>query len=270
MYRKRRLYSQHFLRNWELVAKLVRDSSIGKVDTVVEIGPGKGIITSELIKAAGNVIAVELDSKLYYGLVEAYFGVDNLKLHFGDISDFNLPHSPFKVFSNIPFVSTSTIIRKLVADPNMVQAYLVVQREAAKKFVGMPYATRNSMFSILIQPWFEAKIVWQFAQADFAPRPRVECVLLQLTRRQAPLISMKNKNLFENYVTYMFSTRKVAKKSLSNWLSEFDNFATNVDSHQRAFINTKAGQLRVAQNKIEKINRTRNDRHWRQYRKSGC
>src|SRR3990167_3306460 len=85
---RQRLYSQNFLFNRKLITKLVSRSSIGKKDTVLEIGPGRGIITQELLKVAAKVIAVELDSKLYLQLKEKFKNVKNLELVHDKFSNF--------------------------------------------------------------------------------------------------------------------------------------------------------------------------------------
>jgi len=131
---RRALRSQNFLRSQKLVAKLIRHSSIGKTDTVIEIGPGRGIVTEELLKVSGKVIAVELDSKLYNLLREKLQVHRNLDLVQTDFLKFELPTYTFKVFANIPFIITTDIIRKLTSEKSFQEGYLVVQKEAAKKF----------------------------------------------------------------------------------------------------------------------------------------
>lgn len=100
---RRKLLSQNFLYNRTLVNSLVRNSSIGPTDTVLEIGPGKGFITSELLKISKKVIAVELDSKLVLHLKSIFYNFRNLKLYQMDFLEFSLPQKPYKVFANIPF-----------------------------------------------------------------------------------------------------------------------------------------------------------------------
>src|SRR3989344_1248271 len=136
---RRKLYSQNFLRNPELITKLIRNSSIGKKDTVVDIGAGRGIITSELIKRSGNVIAVEKDYILYQYLKEKFKDNDNLNLVYGDILKIKMPVATYKVFANIPFVITADVVRKLTNDPNFQEGYLIVQKEFAQKIIGKPY-----------------------------------------------------------------------------------------------------------------------------------
>ena len=123
---RRRLYSQNNLVNPKLIAKLIRKSSLGKNDKVIEIGPGRGIITQELLKVAGRVTAIELDRKLYFHLKEKYKNAKNLELIRGDFLNFRMPPYSYKVFSNIPFNITSGVLRKLTDDDNFLEAYIFI------------------------------------------------------------------------------------------------------------------------------------------------
>src|SRR5512139_1904971 len=111
--KKRKLYSQNFLYNRKLVQHLVSGSSIAKNDLVLEIGPGEGIITNELVKSSRFVVAVEIDTEKYAYLKQKFNRINNLTLYLGDFLDFELPSLPYKVFANIPFSTEGKIIRKL-------------------------------------------------------------------------------------------------------------------------------------------------------------
>lgn len=109
-------YSQNFLVNKKLVERLISKSNIDVTDYVIEIGPGKGIITDVLSQHAGEVVAVEYDQELYNNLVR-YHSHDNVTYIFGDFLKYKLPlNRRYKIFSNIPFQITADIIRKLTDD----------------------------------------------------------------------------------------------------------------------------------------------------------
>jgi len=111
-------YSQNFLVNKKLVERLISKSNIDVTDYVIEIGPGKGIITDVLSQHAGEVVAVEYDQELYNNLVR-YHSHDNVTYIFGDFLKYKLPlNRRYKIFSNIPFQITADIIRKLTDDVN--------------------------------------------------------------------------------------------------------------------------------------------------------
>ena len=143
-------FSQVFLKDRDLVASLVDRSSIDRGDVVIEIGSGKGIITGELLKRAGRVVAVEKDPILYQELASKYANEPGMELHKADILRFNLPSDPYKVFSNIPFALESQIIRMLIDHTQNppTDAYLIMRREVAERLAGQPREGQFSGFAI--------------------------------------------------------------------------------------------------------------------------
>ena len=250
---RRRLYSQNFLVNRELTSKLIRRSSIGKNNTVLEIGPGKGIITQELLTVAGRVIAVERDWNLYHFLLRRFRNVNNVELHCTNFLDFNLLKCPYKLFSNIPFAITADIVRKLTSDGNFVEGYLIIQKEAAEKFIGMPYATKNTMMAILIKPFFEMDVVWRFNESDFVPRPNVDSVLLRIKRIEEPVIEKSMSDIYKDFVVYGFSRKKVGKWSFGEWMRRFEYFVRKVSPEQKRIVRQKARKFLADQSKNQKI-----------------
>src|SRR3989344_7221216 len=231
---RRKLLSQNFLRNPELVKKLLRKSSIGKSDTVLEIGPGRGIITSELLRSAGKVIAIELDNNLYSHLVNGYRSNNKFEIVNANFLEFKLPTFSYKVFANIPFSITADIIRRLTSDHNFKEGYLIVQKEAARKFIGMPYDNKNQMMSALLKPWFDINVFYEFSRSDFYPRPNVDTVMIRISRVESPIIDVKEKSLYENFVLYTFNKFRVSCLEYKSFLNLFYNFLKRNNSKETA------------------------------------
>lgn len=104
---KRKLsHSQNFLKNPEFVKGLIDKTDIGASDLVVEVGPGKGIITKLLANKAGRVVGVEIDDKLFADLRKQFQKYPNVEIIKADFLKWELPPEPYKVFSNIPFNMT--------------------------------------------------------------------------------------------------------------------------------------------------------------------
>ena len=165
---RRRLLSQNFLKSRKLVSKLVRQSSVGINDTVLEIGPGKGIITEELLRISKNIVAIELDTNLYFYL-QRKFGNFKYKLSLvnQDFLRYKLPKYEYKVFANIPFSIEGKIIRKLLDAKYPPQdCYLVTRKNLAERISGLKY---ESQFSIFYKPWFTFEIVHYFNRFDYEP-----------------------------------------------------------------------------------------------------
>lgn len=267
MYKIRRqaFYSQTFLRKPELVTKLVGISSIGKKDVVLEIGPGRGVITRELVKVARQVIAVEIDSSLADNL-RRQIANPNLKLYKSDFLKFDLPNFHFKVFANIPFSITADVIRKLTTSANFTEGYLIIQKEAAEKFVGMPYAPKNSAMSVSLKLWFDIQVVWHFDRRDFMPRPRVDSVMLYLKRHATPLVSDTERKEFEDFVLYLFNRKKVAWTDFNQIIRQYERYSTQARGVFKRIVATEAAKIRHHQQTIQKIHRTRVNKRWRRFK----
>ena len=180
--RQRRIdYSQNFLCNPRLVRRLVRAADLGADDLVIEIGPGDGAITRELMSACRHVIAVEKDPHQAKRLGRRFPAEQNLTLFAADFLEFPLPQTPYKVFASIPYNATAAIVGKLtsgIAPPD--DAWLVIQREAALRFLGVPTGT---LVAAQIHPWFAVSVEHTFRRSDFRPAPAVDSVLLRIARR---------------------------------------------------------------------------------------
>ena len=200
---RKRLLSQNFLINRQLVTKLVRSSSISPSDTVLEIGSGRGIITHELLKITPHVIAIEKDPRF--------------TTHPQDFLTYPLPQTPYKVFANIPFSITGAIVRKLLQDANPPKdCYLIMQAEAAAKFLVHPKA--NTLAAILYYPFWDIKIIYRFARTDFSPIPAVDSVLVHFTPRSL----VANKSGYQDFIAYEFTHNKFAKfVPPTQWLKLF-------------------------------------------------
>ena len=215
---KRRLLSQNFLRNQELVARLVGMANFGPNDTVIDIGAGRGVITRELAKVAKEVVAVEIDPRLEEELRRQFSDNPKVKVVLSDIRRFTLPNYPYKVFANIPFHLTADIVYKLLYySKPPTEAYLIMAKEAAQKFSGFP---RETQFSLLAQPWFDFKILVNIDRSEFTPDPSVDIVLLRISVRQKPLIEPEEEILYKSFIKFAFSTwKKDLKKGLSKILT---------------------------------------------------
>ena len=284
-------FSQNFTINGSLISDLVKQSSINPEDLVYEIGSGTGVITSELAKASGQVVAIEIDKNLYDKLKIKFAKSSNVEIQYGDFMASLLPKQPYKVFSNIPFNITAQIIKKLTESENPPEdTYLFVQNESADKFCGV---SKETQASLLLKPWFDLSIVHRFKKNDFSPIPNVDIVLLRIEKRNEPLVASSNAKLYRDFVVYSFNqwkpTLKEALKSifsdtqftrLSNdlrfsskakptelsfnqWLGLFNFFIKGTDLSKRAIVSGAENKLKAQQMKLDKIHRTRTDKNWK-------
>jgi len=272
----------------------VENSSVNKKDVVFEIGAGTGVITEELVNQSKSVTAFEFDKNLYRKLSLKFKGEKNLKLINKDFLAYSLPSGSYKVFSNIPFNLTSAIIKKLIFGENSpADSYLIVQKEAAIRFVGKPYSKQNSQVAVLGKPWFEFNIIHRFNRADFSPRPSVDTVLLRIEKRGQPHLEHRLKEQYQDFVVYVFSQFKpniveglsplfnrkpilqiIDRLSISTntkpseleykgWLDIFEEFQ-KLSAIKKSKIKGSYEKLLNQQSKIKIIHRTRNDKNWKE------
>ncbi len=258
----RKLLSQNFIWNRELVSKLIRESSISSGDLVVEIGAGKGIITEGLLDRCGRLVAVESDQSLIAFLKNKFRSIPRLSLVSGDFLDQPLPREPFKVFSNIPFSITGEIVKKLLFSAYPPEdTFLVVQTEAAEKFVMK--TSRKSMLAILLYPWFEVGVVHSFQRSDFRPKPGVESCLIRVRKRDIPLIALSHQGAYRDFVVYFFNRdRKAVSWSADGWRSRFEVFE-NSNDRRHSEVDGSFGKWQDEEKKLVKIHRSRTDRGWK-------
>lgn len=196
------LLSQNFIKSRKLVSELLAATNVTDQDLVLEIGPGKGIITEQLVEVAKEVIAVEKDKKLYQEL-NLKFKISNLKIHNEDFLDYELPRKPYKVVSNIPFSITARIVNKfLTAVPMPESMYLIMQLEAAEKFTGRNGETMSSM---LARPWYEIEILGEIDRTNFTLKPQVTIVFVKFLKRKNPYVREELKRHYRDFITYGFS-----------------------------------------------------------------
>lgn len=294
--RKSIFYSQNFLISKNLIAGLIDKSSITKNDVVYEIGAGEGIITEELAKRCRKVVAIEIDPNLYKNLTQKFANVSNIEVYQGNFLSYTLPKTDYKVFSNIPFNITADVIKKLT-DTTVApkDTYLIVQRDAAKKYLGQPYA-KETQFSLLLKPWFEPSVVHKFRKTDFRPVPQVETVLLRFKIHDKPLIDTPYP--YRDFIVYAFSQWKPTlqeglkaiftkdqffrlSKNLSfasqstptqlsfdQWQGLYRYFLTGVNSNKKQNIVGAYEKALKQQKVLQKIHRTRVDKNWRGKRKN--
>jgi 23S rRNA (adenine-N6)-dimethyltransferase len=277
--------SQNFLTDAGLAASLVEQSSLKKDDLVVEIGAGRGIITAQLLQRCGRVIAVEKDPALCALLRRRFAGQPRLVLHGGDFRDYPLPRQPYKVFSNLPYHITSAIVERLTASANPPdEACLVMQKEAAEMFLGEP---RESLRSILLQPWFELELLHRFRRSDFTTQPRVDSVLLRFRKRIPPLVAAPDRQRFRDFVVFVFTAwrpnlgsalkdlfsptqrKRISREQsidleakptslrFEHWLCLFAAFKKIASPQAAGLVQGSERRLRRQQEKLVKIHRTR-------------
>lgn len=201
-------YAQHFLQSPRLVGELIGHSNIRKNDIVYDLGAGSGIISTMLAKRCKQVVAVEVERDALRKLRENTKRYENVKIVESDILQLVMPDEPYKIFANIPFDISSAVVRKFTAVQNPPKSmYLIAQRQFARKLVpGSDHFT--SQLAAIIGPWFSVKIRRPLKKTDFTPPPAVDTVLLEIKRREEPMIVRTEFARYEEFISRCFSEQK--------------------------------------------------------------
>lgn len=239
---KKLSHSQNFFKEDRDVRKLISMTDISSNDTVIEIGPGTGVITGALLKKAGKVIAIELDKTLYGQLKTNFKNNDNLILLNKNFLEWEpRREGGYKIFSNIPFNTTADIIKYIIEiiKPIPISTYLVTQKEAAEKYI-FQKNNKNSLLSTVYYPIYDIQIIKKISRFAFKPTPHVSIVLLSIKKRKSPLIEFENYVLFKDFVSFCFSSwKKNIKENLLVLLSKKQMLKFN----DKPLLNKKPSQL---------------------------
>ena len=176
---------QNFLADPNLLDAIVRDAAVEPDDVVLEVGPGEGVLTERLARAAGRVHAIEIDRRLE-GALAPVAARPNVDLHWADAMklDFGtLEPAPTRVVANLPYaVATPVILRTIEQLPEVSSWTVMVQREIADRLRAAPGSRTYGSPSVLAQLACEVRLVRTVDPAVFRPRPRIESAILGLRR----------------------------------------------------------------------------------------
>ena len=199
---------QHWLKDRSILAAIADAADLASEDTVLEIGPGLGTLTSELLRRADEVIAVEYDSELARKLPAQFPGkqltVINEDILIYDISSLK---KGYKVVANVPYYITGKIIDKLVtADNRPETAVLLVQKEVAERVAAGPGAM--SLLSLSAQIRYEAELGVKVPREYFTPPPEVDSQVVILRKRPESLVDDTDLKAFWSLAKAGFANRR--------------------------------------------------------------
>ncbi len=210
---------QHWLKDRFVLEHIADCAEITRADTVLEIGPGLGTLTSELLRRASKVTAVEFDQDLARKL-PAQFPGKNLEVVVSDILAYDLSTQPrgYKVVANVPYYITSKIVQLLMTSQNKPAiAVLLVQKEVAERLAATP--GDMSILAISAQIFAEVSLGDVVPAELFTPPPKVDSQGVILKTRQTPLVAPADEKQFFKVVKAGFSAkRKKLRSSLAGGL----------------------------------------------------
>ena len=187
--RAKKHLGQHFLADENILGVIGRLAELDETDVVLEIGPGRGVLTNYLAERVLQVHAIELDRSLEPGLHDALAGRTNVGLQFGDALTFDLAAlepAPTRLVANLPYnVATPLVAESLDGLPSVELWCVMVQREVADRFFAEPETKAYGAVSVLVQLTAERTGFHPVSRNVFRPRPNVDSALVAFRRRGA-------------------------------------------------------------------------------------
>lgn len=223
-----RKLGQHFLRDHNILRKIVESANVNRNETVIEIGAGDGSLTAYLVRRAGKVVGYEIDENLYKKLKEKFLFCDNLILRKGDFLkiepqvEFSIFPPPRKVVANIPYYLTTPLIFKLITNYEYIDdIYLTLQKEYAERLIAKPGTKEYGAITITVSIFCEPEILFYISRNSFRPPPKVTSAFVRFKKREKPLIDKELFHEFSKFILHIFSQRR---KILKNTLKSLPNF----------------------------------------------
>lgn len=228
--RAKKSLGQNFLKSEPALKMMCEAGEINKTDTILEIGPGKGALTTKLLAGAKKVLAIEKDRELFEFLKEKYsteIASGSLELVNGDIleievKDFGLKKGEYKIIANIPYNITGAIFKKFLSSTEQPKTMvLLVQKEVAERIVARPAKGggrngKESILSLSVKAYGTPKYMMKVAKRFFTPAPKVDSAIIAITNiSKDNFPSETAEKEFFNVVKSGFAhKRKVLRKNL--------------------------------------------------------
>ena len=224
---------QHFLTDKTVISQIIQAAELTQDDIVVEIGPGKGILTKHLISTAGKIFSIELDARLAQRLPTQLGCPTNLTCvtgdaRFKDITDLVGTSIKYKIVSNLPSYAANPIIRRFLEVPPKPECMVVmVQEEVAKSMVAEP--GQMGLLSVAVQYYAKAQLVCRVSPQSFDPIPKVWSAVVKMEVYPESPFQLEDPDPFFSFVKAGFrSPRKKLHNSLSYGLGIPPSSATEL------------------------------------------
>ena len=206
-----------------IASRIINAADLSPDDLVVEIGPGRGVLTRRLVDRVKRVVAIELDAELVAGLPSRLGFPDNLTCIEADAREVDLaeliaPETRYKVVANLPYYAANPIVRRLLeSQPKPDLLVVMVQQEVAKNMVAQPGDMR--ILSVATQFYAKAKMVCSVPPESFRPSPKVTSAVVRLDVLPEPAAEVASEEDFFQVVRAGFAApRKQIRNSLSHGL----------------------------------------------------
>jgi 16S rRNA (adenine1518-N6/adenine1519-N6)-dimethyltransferase len=207
----RKSLGQHFLSDPRILARIADALALTGEETVVEIGPGRGGLTEQLLARAGRVIAIEIDRMLAARLRERYAGESRLDVVEGDVLETNLgvvAGEHFALVGNVPYYITTPILFHALRPPRPTRAVYLVQKEVADRLSASAGTKAYGALTVNVGALATAETLFRVPPGAFSPPPSVDSAVVRITPRPDPAVAPDEEERFRVFVQQAFGMRR--------------------------------------------------------------
>lgn len=226
--RPRKRLGQHFLSDPRILARIVEALAPRADETVIEVGPGRGALTTLLAARCRRLIAIELDRDLAPRLRAQFADRPHVEIVEADVLDVSLARlagGPFSLIGNVPYYITTPILFHALERPRAERIVLLVQREVADRMSAKAGSDAYGALSVNVQAVANVEIVFGVAAGSFSPPPKVESAVVRVLPRAEPAIGPSEEAAFQKLVQAAFAQRRKQLKSIVRSITGLDTAA---------------------------------------------
>ncbi|TVO72474.1 MAG: 16S rRNA (adenine(1518)-N(6)/adenine(1519)-N(6))-dimethyltransferase RsmA [Sedimenticola selenatireducens] len=234
-------FGQNFLHDSAVIGRIIRSIHPRPGEHLIEIGPGQGAITTELLKETGQLDAVELDRDLIHPLAETCANLGELTLYNSDAMKFDFAQlaedgRPLRLVGNLPYnISTPILFHLLKFAPLIQDMHFMLQKEVVDRMAAAPGSKTYGRLSVMMQAWCDIEPLFVIGPGAFNPPPKVDSAIVRLTPHKVPPCQIIDPDHFSRLVTAAFGQRrKTLRNSLSKLIDAEQIIAAGIDPTLRA------------------------------------
>ena len=240
-HRARKRFGQNFLTDSSVVQQIVNAIAPSPRDHMVEIGPGMGVMTQELLPQVNYLDAVELDRDLVAKLTQPPLPIGNFTIHSADALKFDFcslakSDEKLRIVGNLPYnISTPLIFHLLEQLGCIADMYFMLQKEVVDRLAASPGHSNYGKLSVMVQYYCYVEKVFDVGPKAFSPPPKVDSSVVRMVPHKKPPINIANFSQLETVVSAAFAQRrKTLRNNLKKLIVEERMRASGIDPSRRA------------------------------------
>lgn len=239
-HRARKRFGQHFLQDQGVIHHIIQAMSPNEEDHVVEIGPGRGALTWDLLPRVGRLDVIELDRDLAAALNRDPRAQHRLQVYSEDALVFDFCHlcqagRLLRVVGNLPYNISTPLIFHLLAQANCIKdMHFMLQKEVVERMTAAPGTREYGRLSVMVQFYCEPQQLFRIGPGSFQPPPKVDSAMVRLRPYRVPPVAIRDPRLLAQLVTQAFAQRrKTLRNSLRAALSPETMQSLGIDPMRR-------------------------------------